>query len=82
MNRTDRRNLAKQFHGIMLAALAQQIASRLLTHRLQQIQLLIERSARRDELRVPGSCLTILPDAAVHRRWYRCREWPSFGRVL
>lgn len=41
-NRTDRRNLAKQFHGMMLAALGQQIASRLLTHRLQQIQLLIE----------------------------------------
>src|SRR5271168_2538199 len=35
-----------------------------------------------DELRVPGSCLTILRDAAVHRRWYRYRQWPSFGRVL
>ena len=41
-NRTDRRNLAKLFHGLMLAALGQQVASRLLTHRLQQIQLLIE----------------------------------------
>jgi len=41
-NRTERRNLAKQFHRMMLAALGQQGASRLLTHRLQQIQLLIE----------------------------------------
>src|SRR5258708_39372301 len=40
-NRTVRRNLAKQFHGMMLAALGQQVVSRLLTHRLQQIQLLI-----------------------------------------
>src|SRR5260370_16380669 len=41
-NRTDRRNLAKQFHGMMLSALAQQVPLRLLTHRLSQIQLLIE----------------------------------------
>jgi hypothetical protein len=41
-NRTDRRDLAKQFHGMMLTTLGQQGASRLLTHRLQQIQLLID----------------------------------------
>jgi hypothetical protein len=35
-----------------------------------------------DELRVPGSCLTILRDAAVHRRRHRYRQWPSFGRAL
>ena len=40
-NRTDRRNLAQQLHGMMLAALDQQVASRLLTHRMQPIQLLI-----------------------------------------
>src|SRR5258705_9602741 len=41
-NRTDRRNLAKQFHGMMLAALCHQVASGLLTHRLQHIQFLQE----------------------------------------
>ena len=39
--RTDGRNLAQQFDGIMFVALRQQIASRFLAHRLQQIQLLI-----------------------------------------
>src|SRR5260370_4801290 len=41
-HRTDRRNLAQQFHGMMLAALGPQALSRLLTHRLQQITLLRE----------------------------------------
>ncbi len=34
-NRTDRRNLPQHFHGIMFAALSQQIASRFLAHRLE-----------------------------------------------
>ena len=66
----------------MLAALGQQIVSRLLTHRLQQIQLLIEPFGSETNSGFRDLTLTILRDAAVHRRWYRYREWPSFGRVL
>jgi len=40
-NRTDRRNLAKQFHGCMLATFQQQLVARFQTQRLQTIQLLI-----------------------------------------
>jgi len=51
------------FTAWMLTALASsKFASRLLTHRLQQIQLLIEAVRPGDELRAPGSCLTILCD--------------------
>lgn len=41
-DRTDGRNLAQQFDGMVFVALPQQIAPRLLPHRLQQIQLLVE----------------------------------------
>jgi hypothetical protein len=40
-NRTDRRNLAKQFYRRMLATFPQQLASRCLTHGLETIQLLV-----------------------------------------
>src|ERR1017187_9324278 len=41
-DRTDGRNLAQQFDGMVFVALPQQIVPRLLPHRLQQIQLLVE----------------------------------------
>src|SRR5450432_4230504 len=62
-NRADRRNLAQQLHGRMLATLAQQIASRFLAHRLQQIQLLIQpfRSPANSGLRDLGQPLRAMP---------------------
>ena len=41
-NWTDRGNLPQQLHGLMPVALHQQVVARLLTHRLQQIQLLVK----------------------------------------
>src|SRR5207344_480177 len=41
-NRTDRRNLAKQFHCRMFATFPQQLASCCLAHGLQTIQLLVQ----------------------------------------
>jgi hypothetical protein len=39
---SDRRNLPQQLHGLTLVTLHHQVWARLLTHWLEQIQLLVE----------------------------------------
>src|ERR1700686_2771790 len=77
-DRTDRRNLAELFPGLVFLGLCQQLPPHFLTHRPQLIELLVVKTPPAGALPVRRSSRPTRHDGAVHRPACRYKEWPNY----